>query len=175
MLTLNSILPPFSHFPLQEELTIDTKATVRARQRHVSARDSRVSATSIGIIGVSLLVLVVGFIIVMDITSLVTYIVSKVRSRQHKHKTSLETELPGMFGNEPHACELNGREFDDQLSPAEVTKFTETFGHIGVMDSQRPTMHRGSRRKHLLHVRPETILLHVPKSHFDRHHPTEKI
>jgi hypothetical protein len=74
----------------QEELAVDTKNTSRDRNKHQSASDPRASATGVGLVGVSLVVIVLGFAVIMDTATLIAYIVKAIRNCQSR---SLEVKM----------------------------------------------------------------------------------
>lgn len=65
---------------------MDVKGTSKARSRHVTASDERLSATSVGLAGMSVLVLFTGFIVGMDAVTFLSYVVSRIRRRWRRRK-----------------------------------------------------------------------------------------
>ena len=171
---------------MQEELTVNAKNTSKVRNQLQSAVDTRASATGVGIVGVSLLALVLGFIIVLDAATLVSHLASKIRqhrksslrkskSSEVKEDTDVAGDQEQGSGSQSHVAAVSALGSDvssnGDLAQVEVARFAESVaamaGCQGKYDSALP-QHRGSRRKHLLHVRPETILLHVPTNTLPR-------
>ncbi|XP_070197064.1 uncharacterized protein [Littorina saxatilis] len=165
---------------IKEELAVDAKNTSKRRNQKQSAVDRRTSATGVGLVSVSLLALVLGFVVVTDTATLVSFIVRKLR--QHRKK-SLKANNPrslevkdsdfdaasgdpvghgeqGSHRELAAACSLGSGAGDNGLTRVEVSRFVESVAMEGCHGNS-PPKHRGSRRKHLLHVRPDTILLHV--------------
>lgn len=161
---------------------MNAKNISKARNRHQSAVDTRGSATGVGIVGVSLLALVLGFIIVMDAATLVSHILLKIRHQQksalkvrksksfqvkHEDAESPRAQESGAFHSHVSAASsLDSDVSNGDLAQKEVTRFVESVAMAGCQGNHGSALpqHRGSRRKHLLHVRPETILLHVPNT-----------
>ncbi|KAK7476929.1 hypothetical protein BaRGS_00031788, partial [Batillaria attramentaria] len=153
---------------IKEELAVDVKNTSKALHRKTSTYDSRPSATGLGLLGISLTVFVLGFIVIMDTSSLVAYVVHKLRAHQKKSlavsngKAKEELVTPSLEHESVAAVPSLGSDMsnDSDLAKQEVSKFVEAVS-IDCNPCDQLIQHRGSRRKHLLHVRPETILLHV--------------
>ena len=74
---------------LQNELTVPTKNTSLNRHKLESAVDTRTSATSVGVLAVSLCASVIGFVVIMDIMTLIGFVVKAIKKQQ---KSSLKTK-----------------------------------------------------------------------------------
>ncbi|XP_076447071.1 uncharacterized protein LOC143284269 [Babylonia areolata] len=173
---------------IKEELTVNAKNTSKEKHRLQSATDSRPSAAGIGLVGVSLLVVVLGLIVVMDLATLVSFIVVRIRNLQKKSlKVKADPALEEAGGGSAaqaasfhptagcssshspvKAVSSLGSDCSEegQLAHVEVSRFVESVAAAGGGGGEERgglalPQHRSSRRKHLLHVRPETILVHV--------------
>ncbi|KAL8568846.1 hypothetical protein ACOMHN_053844 [Nucella lapillus] len=166
---------------LSEELTVNAKNTSKEKHRHQSASDNRASAAGIGIVGVCLLALVLGLIVIMDAITFISYGVSMIR-KFRKRSRKVKAGESGSSGHiderrsaeaSPEPCcphspvkALSSLENEtagglaDLAAQAEVSRFVESMAMEAPHKNLLP-QHRGSRRKNLLHVRPDTILLHV--------------
>ena len=169
---------------MQEELTVDARNTSRGRNQHHSAVDPRGSATGVGIVGLSLLALVLGFIVVMDAASLVSHVVLKVRHHHQQRSLKVRKSKSSKVKEEAEDAAVvdpvdvsQAEAFRDassrshvtaslgggsdvsgegKLAEVEVARFAES---VAMEAGSRQGQHGVSRRKHLLRVRPDTILL----------------
>ena len=162
---------------------MDARNTSRGRNQHHSAVDPRGSATGVGIVGLSLLALVLGFIVVMDAASLVSHVVLKVRHHQQQRSLKVRKSKSSEVKEEADAAavvdpvdvsqaeafrdassrshvtaSLGGSDVSGggKLAEVEVARFAES---VAMEAGGRQGQHGVSRRKHLLRVRPDTILL----------------
>ncbi|XP_059152843.1 uncharacterized protein LOC131938722 [Physella acuta] len=69
---------------IEKELTIDAKTTHNTRIKYESAYDERPSAAGIGILGVLFLALAFGSVVLLDVLSAVSYIVTRFMRRKKK-------------------------------------------------------------------------------------------
>ncbi|XP_035827960.1 uncharacterized protein LOC118478453 [Aplysia californica] len=68
---------------IEEELIVDVRTTHKTKTKLESAYDPRTSAKSIGIVGVAFLSLVFGCIVMLDLSTLYTYLGTKIEGHQH--------------------------------------------------------------------------------------------